>query len=150
MAIPTAPPILRARRQNLRAAASWVFIGVIAIGAAIVTNHVTAVPTNVARVTFVNNSDDTIDVAVNDADLSGWINLGPVRPDSTSTVREVVEQGPTWVFRFTGQGVEGGKLVMTRRALVTSRWRVVIPARVIERIGRDARPDPTTEGTRSP
>ncbi len=145
MAVPTAPPILRPHRQNFRTVASWTFIGILAIGAAIVTNRVTTVPANVERVTFVNSSDDTIDVAVNDADLSGWMSLGPVGPGATSTVQQVVDQGPTWVFRFTAQGVDGGKLVMSRTALVAARWRVVIPARVIERIGRDELPDPNAE-----
>ena len=74
----------------------------------------------------------------------GWMGVGYVAPKSTEEIREVADQGPVWIFRFTAQGVVGGELQLSRRALEANEWRVSVPKEVIDQLRRTATPPPPT------
>jgi hypothetical protein len=59
-------------------------------------------------------------------------------------VRDVVDQGREWVFRFESQGFDAGKLRLRKVDLVRTGWRVVISESVGERLARGRVPDATS------
>jgi hypothetical protein len=65
-------------------------------------------------------------VEVNDGAGSGALSLATVPARSEVTVKEVIDQGPTWSFRFTYAGYEEG-MRLSRSQLQRSDWHVVIP-----------------------
>ena len=64
-----------------------------------------------------------------------------MRPEATTVVQLVIDQGDTWRFRFRAATHDGGTLVVARPVLEGSHWHLELPAEVIERLGRaGARP----------
>jgi hypothetical protein len=57
----------------------------------------------------------------------GWVGLATVQPESDATVRDVLDQGERWIFRFSYSGYEE-EIELTRVDLDRARWRVEIPA----------------------
>jgi major membrane immunogen (membrane-anchored lipoprotein) len=84
-------------------------------------------PDFVERVTFVNDSEYSAHTQVTDGQRSGWIGLTTVRPESTTTVERVIDQGEVWVFRFEYAGYEE-EVRVPRGDLERSAWRVEVPA----------------------
>jgi len=83
-------------------------------------------PDFVERVTFVNDGEYSAHIEVTDGQRNGWIGLTTVRPESTTTVERVIDQGEMWVFRFEYAGY-GEEVRIPRRDLERSAWRVEIP-----------------------
>jgi hypothetical protein len=107
-----------------------VAIGLAAFGA----SHLLQGPHFVAAVTVDNPSPYAIDLQLTDSSRDGWMLLGVAASQSTLTVNQAVDQGAAWVFRVQSQGVEAGEFVVPRSELVTSGWRIAIPAAVIARL----------------
>ncbi len=134
---PPAPP--QQRRPTLQYVAAVVFVAII-VGEVVLLLRG---PSFVDQVRFTNRSGLLIDVDVTDEDRDGWIAVAIVRPQQTVTTREVIDQGATWIFRFRSAGHDGGEIRITRKQLERSRWTVVIPAWVVERLVRaGAQPTP--------
>jgi hypothetical protein len=89
-------------------------------------------PAVVSRVTIVNPSDALVDVDVSD-DGSGWMPLSIMEPQSPVTVRDVIDPGDEWVFRFSVAGEPIGEVRRTRDALARDGWRIEMPQSVIGR-----------------
>ena len=69
--------------------------------------------------------------------------FGHRRAGNSTDVRDVIDQGDVWTFRFTSQGYDAGQVQITKADLKRSDWRVVIPAAVGERLaGQGATPTP--------
>lgn len=94
-------------------------------------------PTVVERISFVNRGPYDIRVEVTGEPEQGWMGVTTARRRTTSVALEVIDQGPIWVFRFSAQGIDAGRLRVTRDELRQAGWTVEIPEAVIDRL-RDA------------
>jgi major membrane immunogen (membrane-anchored lipoprotein) len=83
-------------------------------------------PDFVERVTFVNDGEYSAHTEVTDGQRSGWIGLTTVRPESSTTVERIIDQGEVWVFRFEYAGYEE-EVRIPRGDLERSAWRVEVP-----------------------
>ena len=81
----------------------------------------------VDEVVLVNPTAFTANVAVTGETRSGWLGLATAEARSEATVREVQDQGATWVFRFSYAGYEE-EVRLARSELAGSGWRVTVPA----------------------
>ncbi|MDQ3646395.1 MAG: hypothetical protein M3345_05600 [Actinomycetota bacterium] len=90
----------------------------------------------VERVEIVNGTSYTARVDVSGED-GGWLALATVSAGSSREVREVIDQGPTWTFRFVYAGYDPVELTIARPDLVDAGWRVEVPDELEERL-RDA------------
>jgi hypothetical protein len=64
-------------------------------------------PPSIDELAVTNLSEYDITVQVSDGDRDGWTPLATVGRRSTRVVVDVLDQGDTWVFRFTAQGRNG-------------------------------------------
>ena len=83
----------------------------------------------VGSVTVGNHTDYAFDVDVAGAKTDGWMALGTVPADASTSIAAVFDQGSTWTFRFSVQGRFVGEIGVRRADLVSARWQVVVPAR---------------------
>jgi hypothetical protein len=91
-------------------------------------------PHFVPRITIENPTPYTLAVTATDGRHRDWTAVAIVTPKSTTSVRDVVDQGDTWVFRAAGQGADGGEYRATRRDLQRAGWRLTIPNDVAVRL----------------
>ncbi|MGH9280179.1 MAG: hypothetical protein ACRD12_19025 [Acidimicrobiales bacterium] len=87
-----------------------------------------------------NPSRYAVQVDVTGGDRAAWLNLGVVGRESTRDLREILDQGSTWVFRFSHAGRAAGELVVSRSQLRQDRWELAIPPDVAERLARSGVP----------
>lgn len=117
-----------------------------AVGAVVAVTYLvglSAGPATIHRIVFENPTRYALDIEVSSGPGEGWTSAGSVRQKSTTEVREVIDQGDVWLFRFDSQGASGGELRLSRTELETSGWRVPIPAEVGDRLaGAGAPPTP--------
>jgi hypothetical protein len=86
-------------------------------------------PSHVDRLSFINPTVYDLHVDATDGARQGWVPLGTARRGETTAVEEVLDQGDAWIFRFSGQGEQGGELRLRREQLEGDGWKVVIPER---------------------
>ena len=91
-------------------------------------------PSFVSEVTVDNPLVYKVNVQVRPGDGDGWSGLGTVRRETSKTVEEVVDQGPTWTFRFTYGGQLGGEMTVSRSELRADGWRILVPPDVGDRL----------------
>jgi hypothetical protein len=91
-------------------------------------------PALVDQVTVDNPSSLEVSVDVRPSITGARLAVAAVPPDSQATTRDVLDQGDDWIFSFSSGGIEGGDLHVTRTQLAADGWRVVVPARVIDRL----------------
>lgn len=91
-------------------------------------------PSFIDAVKIVNLSEYDIHVEVNGGDQDGWLSVTTADNHATTTAVDVVDQGTTWVFRFSAQGRQGGELRITRTDLKQTDWTIQIPDHVTTRI----------------
>jgi len=107
------------------------------IMSAVVLATATAVvrePTRVRHLDIVNRGDAAIAVTVHPADDDGVQLLGTIEPASSHSLRDLLDQGKTWVFSFSHAGTELGSTRVPREALARDNWRLVIPDAVFDRM----------------
>jgi hypothetical protein len=97
----------------------------------------------VDRVTIVNPTDYDLAVDVSGADRDGRLPLAIVDHGSERMIREVVDQGRVWTFRFLHEGEAVGEITVARTVLERGGWRVEIPEEVGERLRDLGRQPPT-------
>jgi hypothetical protein len=106
----------------------WVYsLGALLIVAAVVL-AVTAGsgPKKLGAVTVRNNTPFEVSI-VTSAVLSGDVTpLGIVPAGATETFREVIDQGPTWYFHLTSEGVDGGTVERSRADIARRGWALVV------------------------
>jgi hypothetical protein len=90
-------------------------------------------PAAVDRVDVVNPTPYELSVDVRSPG-GGWVPLGYVARNDTTTVRDVLDAGGRWTFRFQGQGRDGGRAEVTRAQLATDGWRLRVPPQVEGRL----------------
>jgi hypothetical protein len=96
-------------------------------------------PPTVERITVANPTDYHLDVQVSGRDAEGWLPLAIVDARSEHVVREVIDQGDEWIFRFLHWGDPVGELSLTKPELEQGDWRVEVPEQIqaqLEQLGR--------------
>ncbi|HEV3474936.1 MAG TPA: hypothetical protein VG602_06195 [Actinomycetota bacterium] len=91
-------------------------------------------PPTVDRIEIVNPTGYDLTVEVSGEEQPGWLPLSVVEPGSSATVREVIDQGERWRFRFRHFGETVGEISLDRDELESSQWRVDIPPEVGDRL----------------
>lgn len=105
--------------------------------------RVLEVPSHVERVSFENPTVYDLDVEVTDRARDGWVGMGTAVGGATTKMEEILDQGDTWIFRFSGQGRDGGELQLTRRQLERDGWKVTIPEEIGDTLkAQGAQPPP--------
>jgi hypothetical protein len=84
-------------------------------------------PSVVDGVTIVNPHAWSVEVSVTGREGDGWTGVGTVGREQTQTFEEVMDQGRSWIFRFSYGGVDGGELVVSRGQLERARWTITVP-----------------------
>ena len=86
-----------------------------------------------------DNSDYAFDVAVSSSADAGtsWLPLGVAAEHARTSFSTVFDQGSSWVFRFTTQGLIAGEVTMTRAELARDGWRVVVPDSIVAKLVAD-------------
>ena len=82
--------------------------------------------TFVDKVVIDNPTAFTVKVDVSDQSRSGWLGLTTVEARSERTVEEVIDQGSTWIIRFSYSDYEE-EIELSRAELERSGWRVEVP-----------------------
>jgi hypothetical protein len=83
--------------------------------------------TFVRGVTVDNSTAFDVNVEVASDDRRGWLPLGTVGRDASRVFEEVADPGPTWVFRFSYGGVDGGTREWSRSDLRDAGWNLTVP-----------------------
>jgi hypothetical protein len=96
----------------------------------------------VDEVTIVNDTAYSANVDVTDGARDGWLGLATVGPESSHTVREVIDQGDIWIFRFDYAGEHAEELEVSRRDLERNEWRVTVPESLEDRLREMGVPPP--------
>jgi hypothetical protein len=91
-------------------------------------------PRHVAAITFDNPTVYAITIESSNGGGDGWVTVGTARADTTTVSHEVIDEGGTWAFRFTGQGLPAGGEVVSRADLEEAGWLYTIPAEVGDRL----------------
>lgn len=91
-------------------------------------------PPVVPTLTVVNPGPYQVKVEITDGTRNGWLDFGSVERESTKTVEEVIDQGRTWVLRFSYSGAQAGESVVDRSALEGDGRKIAVPAQVEERL----------------
>jgi hypothetical protein len=94
----------------------------------------------VDRITIANGTEYDLDVEVTGGDRGGWLPVAIVEARSEHAVREVIDQGEEWTFRFLHLGDPVGELSLSREDLEGSGWRVEVPEEVEQRLQELGRP----------
>lgn len=117
---------------------AWVAGAVVAAG--LLGPRVLGGPAFVDELSFVNGSEYDVHVEVSDGGRQGWMSVTTATKQSTTSARAVIDQGPTWVFRFATQGRRSGEIRITSADLRQAGWAVQVPDAVIEGFRREGAP----------
>jgi hypothetical protein len=133
------PRLWRLRLPSFRLLAALLLFGV----ATVTIPRVVDLPRGVRRVTFENPTPYDLEVDLTSAKRDGWILLGTAQARSVTTIEEVADQGRIWIFRFRGQGEDGGEIRVGRDELKDAEWTVTVPDRIARQLqARGASPPP--------
>ena len=111
-----------------------------AVAAGLVGPRALGGPAFVDELSIVNGSEYDVHVEVSDAGRRGWMSVTTATRQSTTSARAVVDQGPTWVFRFGTQGRRSGEIRIASADLRQAGWAVQVPDAVIEGFRRQGAP----------
>ena len=89
----------------------------------------------VERVVLVNEVDYPANVDVR-GDDGGWLGLSTVPAHQTREIKQLIDQGDTWTFRFSYGKHESVVMEIAREELMDAGWRVEVPDE-LERILHD-------------
>jgi hypothetical protein len=84
--------------------------------------------------TVVNHTDYELTIATSKPGSNSWLPLLVIDPGEERTVQGAIDPGPEWVFRFAGQGRDGGEIAVTRDELRDAGWRFEVPPEVITQL----------------
>ena len=115
----------------------WIVLAVVAVLGFIAVSLLIPSPDTVNRVTIKNRSEFDVNVDATNASHDGWTPVGIALAHADTDMREIVDHGDVWVFRFTGQGHDAGELRVTRSDLAAAGWVLEVPDSVGQRL-RDA------------
>lgn len=81
----------------------------------------------VDAIVIENPTAFTANVDVGGDTREGWVGLATVQANSEATIRNVLDQGDSWTFRFGYSGYQQ-EIRLSREDLARGRWRVPIPS----------------------
>jgi hypothetical protein len=87
-------------------------------------------PARISRLTVANPTDYDVSVELAPTTDGGWLPLAVLGQRSTRDLRDVIDQGDTWVFHFRAQGQDAGDVTIARGDLAAAGWKVTVPASV--------------------
>ena len=108
----------------------WIVLAVIAVFGLIVVTRLVPDPAIVERVTISNDTEFDLDIDAAASDHDGWTPVGIAFAGSDRTFEQVIDHGDEWVFRFRGQGRDGGEVPVTRAELEANDWVLEVPESV--------------------
>ncbi len=88
----------------------------------------------VPRLTAVNPGPYQVNLEIGRPGSAGWSDLGTVGRASTKVIEEVVDEGSSWVFRFSYGRVPAGELTVSRTQLKGDGWKFTVPPEIFERL----------------
>jgi hypothetical protein len=88
----------------------------------------------VDEVTIVNDTEYSANVDATGKARDGSLGLTVVRPQSTTTVEEVIDQGEVWIFRFDYLGKYEEEVEIARRELEQNDWTIEVPQSFEQRL----------------
>jgi len=140
-------------RPHADAAAPWgssvrrdlLAIVVAAALAAAITVWLVDAPARVP-LTVVNDTDYELTVAVSSPGRDSWLPIVVIDPHQERVRSGTIDQGDEWVFRFAGQGRDGGEITTSRAQLADDGWRFEVPAEVAERLDAQGATPPPRSG----
>ena len=97
-------------------------------------------PAFVDEVSIVNPSEYDVHVEVSGGGEEGWMSITTATKRSTTAAQAVIDQGATWVFRFSTQGRAGGEVRISRADLRRDGWTVRVPDTVVDGFRRQGVP----------
>jgi hypothetical protein len=112
----------------------WIVLAVVAVLGLVIVTRFTPDPATVERVTIRNDTEFDLGVDAAAADHDGWTPVGIALARSEGSFEDIVDHGDEWVFRFRGQGRDGGEIQVTRAELEASDWVLRVPSSVGDRI----------------
>ena len=80
----------------------------------------------VDRLLLVNDTAYSANVDVR-GESGGWVELASVSAKTTVEVREVIDRGPAWTFRFSYGDHAPVDIELSRGELQDANWRVEVP-----------------------
>ena len=89
-------------------------------------------PAFVDEISIVNPSEYDVHVEVSGGGEEGWMSVTTATQRSTAAAQAVIDQGATWVFRFSTQGRPGGEVRISRADLRREAWAVRVPDAVVD------------------
>ena len=123
------------RRPRIRPL--WIVLAILALFGFVAVSLLTPSPGTVDRVTIKNGSEFDVNIDATNASHDGWTPVGIALAHADTNMREIIDHGDVWIFRFSGQGRDAGELRMTRSELAASNWSLTVPASVAQEL-RDA------------
>ena len=93
-------------------------------------------PRTVDGLTLTNPTAYDLKVEASGAPGHGWLPIGIVEHGESVIVDDVIDQGETWRFRFTGQSRAAGQVVRARSALVAADWHLTVPEAIGDELAR--------------
>lgn len=98
-------------------------------------------PTFVERVEILNDTEYTANVDVR-GQRGGWLQLTTVEAHDRSEVREVIDQGSSWIFSFKYGPHDPVQTTLTKEELIDSDWQVQVPDEFQESLRAEGVPPP--------
>jgi hypothetical protein len=95
----------------------------------------------VERILLVNETEYSANVDVR-GEGGGWLGLGTVSANETREVGDVIDQGPTWTFRFSYGGHDPVEVTVGKQELIEAGWRVEVPEELEENLRAEGVPPP--------
>jgi len=123
------------RRRHVRPL--WIVLAIVALFGFVAVSLLIPSPGTVDRVTIKNGSEFDVNIDAANASHDGWTPVGIALARADTDMREIIDHGDVWIFRFTAQGIDAGELRVTRSDLAASGWALTMPDSVAQRL-RDA------------
>jgi hypothetical protein len=93
-------------------------------------------PATVPRLVLVNPSPVDVEIDVSRAPGAGTLDLGHLSAGETRTIRDVIDQGNTWVVDFSSARGRLGAVEVGRAELARNDWTIHLPAALVDRAAR--------------
>jgi len=122
---------------NRRPMVVLIVIGVI-VGALIIPRL--GLPPKVPPLTIDNPTRYTVLIEASNGSDPGWSPVAIVHAGHTDTETDLIDEGPSWLLRFTSQGIELTGYHVSRADLAAHGWRYTVPSDVAHRLEAQGAP----------
>jgi hypothetical protein len=107
-----------------------ILFAVVAIAGTLLVAQLLAAPHFVSRITIENPTGYSMLVEVSGGNGDGWLPLGTIDREGTTSFGEVYDVGSTWQFRVSAQTKTAGTFAVARSTLDRTDWHVRVPAAI--------------------